>query len=1232
LAKDWSGTVEFFDGGIGIIKRPRPDYGNVQYIPIRAGGSYVQNGLGQVQTVDDLQTRGAGKVFSPAEISTLVAKAADLKAKEAAAEAKFPDGPFTGAMSNVVAGDSVDARYTNYLTDLMKSMGLGDIRVFLYHPDDVLGKADKLHIHGSYYPIMGRSAPAAGDRGATRPFGPGNKDFMLFIKEGMPEAQTLEILAHELGHMIQKIAFDTAPANVRMEVMDAYDDWLKSIKTGTIENLFVNLRNRNTADELLNITHPDILSMPLKKLSLKNQAYWTGFGEWFADNVSRWATTSDKPLTVADKFFSRVAQMMRDLVAVVTGRKFPPNTKVAKFMDAMGPGSADLWLNTAAATGGTIQPLQNAVTFSTEQLVNSMGPLDPNDKQGLLQSIKGFKAGSSPAEPSYATKFRTQTADAAATVAERLRTQFDGAVRDSLGKRNPMGLYRQAQDYTKLLLEYFQVGGLVKDPSTGLWVVQAKKNVRPPADVYKLIDAWGNKNGYSRERATQIASRVLEGVRLDAMRTANRTQGTSFLLHLKDNEIDQLVREYKADPDLQAMSKLMDEARIDMVNNMVAVGRLSKETGDEWKDVIGYVPFDRLEDEKFSAAFTKIKKVSNKGLAQVGKLPELVGSLNRPVGNVFDNYINTLGWMVGQTMKTDGTVQTLRSLEGIGQAKFLHGTTQGKANTVGAYVGGEMKYWELPSKYDVMAFKDLNPQKAAWLRMLGQFSNVLRKAVTSLPPFALKQVTDDVQRAIMTSGVKNPGALLRMSLSNFGGIAFAEMRGIQHPSVKEFGKLGLTGEYDFEAGKPSLTLLKDLGYKPRGKFETLMHRLDGITRASDLAVRKAIYDQTLKEGGDQLLAQTRAREFINFRRRGASDAVGVLVTTIPFFNAYIQGMDVLYRAASGKDSSSSVGRAQARNMFWSRAATVMMLSSIYAFSKSEDEEYDEMDLRTRDSNWIIGGAKLPVPGELGALFKVIPERVVEYMRRQGTPEEQTAWEATHTALSYIFEQYIGRVVPIPQAVKPLLEAFTNHSFFTGRELEGIYQKQQDPSARRASNTSELAIAIANFSRDVVGVDKVSPIMIDNALSGYFGSTAALLVAATDSLLNPTRVDRPLHKWALVSNYMYDPVGTRRMTEFYEEREKVGRANGTLNELMKTDLDRAAVYAEENADKLMLESAINSTLEQLERTRAYRKYLNSPDASKEMAKDEREAELQELRQIEVGLTGWLREAKTAIRAN
>ena len=1172
-----------------------------------------------------------GKDFTPEQLDRLRAAKSKAIFEESKRAAKVPDGPFTNAKSNVVASESVDPRYTNYLQGLMQALGLGNVRIFLVHPEDVNKRdaAEKYNLYKDY-----ASAQTAGEseneEGSKRVFGPNARDFYISVKSGMSENKTLEVISHELGHAIQNIAFDNADNATKKEIYDEYNKWVASTKGKTGRELVQMLRNRETADT-------QMLSVSEGRMAEDMGVYWTSFSEWFADNVSRWASTAEKPLSVTEKFFAKVAQMMRDLVSVVTGRKYPPAKSVANFLDAMGPDSAKAWLtgvDTDPASAPSLKP-EFSVSYSTESLIDSMGPLDAQEKSMLSRVIGGFKDQT---ELGYATKFRTQTADAAATIEHRLREQFDGAVKDKLGKLNPMGLYRQAQDYSKMLLEYLQVGGLAKEPATGLWKVASVKDpktgkpVRPPVEVYALIDKWAAKNGYSRERGTQIASRILEGVRLDAMRASNKNDGTSFALHLKDAEIDQLVREYKADPDLQAMSKTMDSARLAMVDNMVAVGRLSAEQGQVWKDAAGYVPFDRIED--FATSFTKIKKISNKGLAQVGKLPELVGSINRPVGNVFDNYLNTLGWMVGQTIKTDGTVQTLRSLENVTtgpKAKFLGRSPQGKDNTVGMYVKGEMMYWELPSKYDVLAFKDLNPPKAKWLQVLGQASNVLRKAVTILPPFALKQVTDDVQRAIMTSGVKNPGALLRMTLSNFGGLALAELRGIQHPTVRQFGALGLTGEYDFQQGKPATSVLKDLGYKPRGKFETLIHRLDGITRASDLAVRKAIYDQTMKESKDELLAQTRAREFINFRRRGASDFVGAMVTTIPFFNAYIQGMDVLYRAASGKDSSSSIGRAQARRMFWSRAAVVMAFSMMYAAGADDDEDYNEMDLRTRDSNWILpGGYKIPVPTELGALFKVVPERVVEYMRRQGTPEEQTAWEATRTALSYIMEQYVGRVVPVPQGVKPLLEAWTNYSFFTGRELEGIYQKQQDPSLRRASNTSELAIAISEFSRDVVGVDKVSPIMIDNALNGYFGSSAGLLVAMTDSLLNPTRVDRPLHKWALVSNYMYDPVGTRRMTEFYEEREKVGRANTTLNELMKTDLDKAAAYAEEHADELMLESAVNSTLEQLERTRAYRKYLNSPMAAESMSKEEREASLKEVKQMEVDLTGWLREAKTAAR--
>jgi len=953
------------------------------------------------------------------------------------------------------------------------------------------------------------------------------------------------------------------------------------------------------------------------------------------DEVLAWALTDRdmqaymetvpyKGTTAWDKFVT----LIRDMLGLTP----KADTALSEILRIGGELTSLTDADLAEATKATGR--QFSLSPTAESLIAGSGAVDPVEVGALKRMINVIKGTPN---VDYATKFRTQVADIAATIEARLTRTFDGAVRTSLGELNPMGLYRQAQDYTKMLLEFFQQGSLVKNPTTGLWEVTRNKEVRAPAEVYKLVENWGRQNGWTREEATQRASRILEAVRLDGLRTANNTQGASFTLHKIDptsalsidQQIDTLLAEYRADPALAEMNTLMDESRKALVDHLVDVGRLSPDQGQDWKEVIGYVPFDRLSPDSLEE-FSKVKRISGRGLAQVGKLPELEGTTRLAVGNVFNNYIDTMGWMVGQVVKTDATVRTLRSLERVTSARFLGQSKQGRPNTVGMYVKGVMNYWELPSKYDVMAFKDLNPPKSNWLLQLGAFSNVLRKSITALPPFALKQVTDDVQRAIFTSGVKNPGALLRMALTNFPKLAIAELRGIQHPTVREFGAMGLTGEYDFQAGKPASSLLKDIGVLKRGKWETLMHRLDGITRASDLAVRKAIYDQTMKESGnDTLLAQTRAREFINFRRRGASEFVGAMVTTIPFFNAYVQGMDVLYRAASGKDSSASVGRAQARRMFWSRMAIAATLSSLYALGKDDDdEEYKNMDLRARDSNWVLGnGFKIPVPGELGAIFKVIPERIVEYMRRQGTPEEQEAFEAVRTTLAYMFEQYAGRMTPVPQAIKPVMEAWANKSFLTGRPLEGFHQQMMDPSARTTEQTSELARAIANFSRDVLKTE-FSPIMIDNALRGYFGSTAALLTAVTDSLLNPTRIDRPLHKWALLSNYMYDPVGTRRTTEFYDERQTMGRANSTLNDLVKTDTDRAVKYAEEHQDDLVFESAINSTLEQLERTRAYRNFLNSPEGAKEMPATEREAEMKEVKKYEAELVKWVREAKTA----
>ena len=867
--------------------------------------------------------------------------------------------------------------------------------------------------------------------------------------------------------------------------------------------------------------------------------------------------------------------------------------------------------------------IMSRATKNGQAILASLGITNPQQAYGTKALYKGMANSD---DVSAIDKVRTKVADSAASIDKRIMNEFNGAVRDSLGRLNPMGLYRQAQDYSKMLLSFFKAGSIEKDKATGLWIVK-DKGTTPPAKVLELVQNFADTRQTSFEEAMGIAGRALESFRMEQL----LKQDPQFPNHLTQQELAAGLALYNSSPIFASMNAAMDASRIEMVDHMVDVGRLSVDEGKEWKDVIGYVPFDRLEN--FATNYYQTKRTGSRSPLTVTKLPQLIGSNVRPVGNIFENYLNTMGWMVGQVMNTDARNQTLQFLESIGKAKFLGADTQGRPNFAYGYKDGGLVYWELPSEYDVLAFKAETQTTGNWLRLLSDASNILRTSVTALPPFALKQVVDDIQRALLTSGVQQPLSLISMVLTNFPKIAWAELRGVRHRIVEEAEALGLSGEYDFKAGRPGATFMEDMGYVPRGKFRTLIHKLDGITRASDLAVRKAIYDQTIKETkGDMLLAQTRAREFINFRRRGSSDFVGVMVKTIPFFNAYVQGMDVLYRAASGIDSSASVDRAAARKMFWSRAGIAIALSTVYAMGKADDDdEYNEADLRTRDGNWFVGGTKLSVPGELGAIFKVIPERVVEYYKRKGTPEEQEAMEAVRTALSYMFEQYVGRVTPVPQAVKPLLEAWTNYSFLTGRELIGIHQKQLDPSLQVRENTSELAIAIANFARDMVGVDTISPIIVDNVLRGYLGSTAALTVMATDGLLNPTRIDRPLHKYALLSNYMIDPIGKRRIAEFYDERDKVGRANATLNEMVaRGDLAGAEAYMQKHEQELMLNTSINATLEQLEQTRAYRKYLNSPESAESMSMEERQEQRTEVEKMEAELVKWLREAKTLIR--
>jgi hypothetical protein len=69
----------------------------------------------------------------------------------------------------------------------------------------------------------------------------------------------------------------------------------------------------------------------------EEREYWLGFDEWFAEQVARWATTSERPLSVIDKFFKRVGDRIRAIVEAMRGRteeRFEAAPAVAAWLDS----------------------------------------------------------------------------------------------------------------------------------------------------------------------------------------------------------------------------------------------------------------------------------------------------------------------------------------------------------------------------------------------------------------------------------------------------------------------------------------------------------------------------------------------------------------------------------------------------------------------------------------------------------------------------------------------------------------------------------------------------------------------------------------------------------------------------------------------------------------------------------------------------------------------------------
>jgi hypothetical protein len=257
---------------------------------------------------------------------------------------------------------------------------------------------------------------------------------------------------------------------------------------------------------------------------------------------------------------------------------------------------------------------------------------------------------------------------------------------------------------------------------------------------------------------------------------------------------------------------------------------------------------------------------------------------------------------------------------------------------------------------------------------------------------------------------------------------------------------------------------------------------------ADASTRRAQYNSYINQGLSEMEATLMSLESMNFNKRGASPSIHTANSLIPFFNAQIQSLNVLYKAITGKMPFNEKLKIQQKLLL--RGGMLAAGTLAYAAMMQDDEAYKNATPDQKYGNWFIRipgvdePVRLPIPFEIGYLFKALPEALYNSMVNEHGKEEAVQ------AFGGILKQLIpgGSSYGIPQAMRPAIEAGLGKSFYTGRDILSAHEKQLLPEDQFRENTSEVAKTVGKAAG-------ISPIILDQLVQGYTGAMGLAFVQA-----------------------------------------------------------------------------------------------------------------------------------------
>ena len=858
------------------------------------------------------------------------------------------------------------------------------------------------------------------------------------------------------------------------------------------------------------------------------------------------------------------------------------------------------------------------------------GISNPRDDaaESIGKGMAGVKNFLNPKEgPSLGTKIRHGLVDSDAPANEKIQAKFNNKLVDAMGNVRADVLVDQAQDATGLAESYMELGN-IEINQYGLAQTSEKKGAPTMKSIFDKLHKLGDKLG-SLSLAVQVAHNALIANRaneinihnaktqkeIDAALAKKNTKAAAMLekkkvtIRASAEEIAAGLEAMKAYPEIKAILDEFTAYKNGLVDFLEKCGRINAETARNWKENAGYVPWTRIEEEVNTLDATPA--MYKTGLINLSQLPKLdrEGS-SKEIADVFNNMIGLTNWAIKTGLKTRAATALAEQLPDAKEIKtddeLKRELKNNKNRVIFAYKSGERTAYLLGTPYDMSAFSNNVEVLGPIVSSFKYMGDLLRGAITHMPAFALSQlIQDGTYRGMLLSGVENPFSIPPKVFKNFGRALRGELTELQ--------SLGITGVYDGMPDQVAQRARERYGISERNKIKKVWDKLEHFSMAADLAVRAAIYEQTIAETksdkmpeGDQRLALYRAKEYINFKRAGANPTIRTMRHMIPFMNAYIQGMDVLTRTMQGKGVSLAEKR-EAQMLFLATGLKLAALNTLYTLLVGDDDDYKGLEEYERDKNYIIPGTglKIPVAPELGFMFKVIPERVIHYVASQGTERPQDASDFFRGFRDAFVNAY-STPNAMPQAIKPGLEVLVNYSFFTGNPIVGQAMKNVDPSLQFTSGTSEIA--------KLFGMVGISPMKADHLIRGYTGMVGAIVLDATDAVADPNRASKPINKLPQISTFMYDPSGRGYKSEFYRFRESVDEVVDTVN-LFKREgrIQELHNYLDEDKLKLYAMRGVTSKVEQ--QLGNMRKLRNRINADPDLSGSEKLEKIKELQERE-----------------